>query len=117
MIRGYNFPDEFWNFLKNNDIKYFEVTHETQLFNMLKAGRIDFLAGEIIVIRNMIQDQEGDFTILEDYPIQVKPMYLAFSKASVDKGFVESFSKALKEVKQTPDYAPLCEKYRVLCTR
>lgn len=117
MIRGYNFPSEFWHFLDHNDIKYFEVTHETQLFNMFKAGRFDFLAGEVIVLRNMIQDQEDDFTILEDYPIQIKPMYLAFSKASVDKGFVDAFSQALKQVKQTPEYFSLCEHYQVLCTQ
>ncbi|MFC3151377.1 substrate-binding periplasmic protein [Litoribrevibacter euphylliae] len=117
MIRGYNFPGEFWHFLESNNIKYFEVTHETQLFNMFKAGRFDFLADEIIVLRNMIRNHEDEFTILEHTPIQVKPMYLAFSKASVNKQFVDDFSKALKAVKQTPEYALLCKQYQVLCTQ
>jgi polar amino acid transport system substrate-binding protein len=89
------------------------VNDTTNGFLMLKSGRVDLVISDylfgIYEIKALGMENE-----VEIFPIAVTdrdPLYIAFSKARVDKEFVKKFSEQLKDFKKTEEYRNLIDIY------
>jgi polar amino acid transport system substrate-binding protein len=112
VVRGYAYSPEVRSILSDFD-RVTEVTDETQLFNILERGRVDGIitylsGGQAVIDRMGIADQ---ITALTEPFLFKTQWYAAFSKKSVSREFVERFSQALKDFKQTSQYSELRQKY------
>lgn len=115
LVRGFNYPENVWSFIKNNDIQYNESVNTDTLLKMLVRGRVDIIIEESVVAKQFIDEHSYPLELIEDHPVQVKPMYLAFSKESVASELVAKFSDNLKDYKKTEQFLTLCKKYKVTC--
>jgi len=115
LVRGFNYPPKLWNFIKKYQIQYYESSDSELLFIMLAKGRVNIIIEESVVAKNIIEKYGYPLEILEDYPVQIKPMYLAFSKKSISNEFVSMFSDNLKKFKKTEQFLRLCKKFQVTC--
>ena len=115
IVRGFSYPEDFLSFVKTQG-NYHEVVKIEQLFDMLRANRLDYIVSEANVANNFIKLKklQNEIAILNK-PLQIKPMFLIFSKKRVNKSFVDKFSVELKSFKYTDEFFMLCKKYDFEC--
>ncbi len=108
---GYSYNEDFWNFVKTNQI-YDEGNSDTVNFKKLARGRIDYFPCELGNGISLIKELglTNDITYLSKTLIQ-KPYYIIFSKKTVKEEFVKKYSEALHKFKQTEDYKRLYNSY------
>lgn len=111
VVRAYVYTPELWNFMKDNK-NYEEVTGDEQNINKLKYKRVDVIVMDLWNGLYLIKKLglEGKIIPLEK-PIKKISLYAIFSKESLDRDYVDEFSKELKAFKQTSDYKALLRKY------
>lgn len=115
IVRGFNYPADFLSFVKTQD-NYHEVVKIEQLFDMLRADRLDYIVSEANVANNIVKlKQLQNEIVILNKPLQIKPMFLIFSKKRVSKSFVDKFSVELKSFKNTDEFFMLCKKYDFEC--
>jgi len=111
-VRGLYVPPELWKFLGEHD-NIVETTDPPMAFGMLASGRVDYVIVNLVVgawqIRTMgLSDKIEPLlshSVLED------GYRVCFSKASVSPAFVDEFSRALKQFKQTEAFRKIYQKY------
>ncbi|MBF0226565.1 MAG: transporter substrate-binding domain-containing protein [Desulfobacterales bacterium] len=113
----YSYTADFWAFLNAN--KNFDTARtDEQSIKKLLLGRVDYFPGElgnINIIMNDLDSKEKlnareQLTYLPK-PLTQKPYYIIFNKKKMSKEFVDKFSEALKNFKQTDEFAKISEKY------
>jgi len=116
-ILGYNYPSKFKKYVtENSSIQ--EVSYETQNIAKLIMGRYDYMPA-VLETALYLAKNRPDLKKIDAYnnlyyfptPLATTNFYLIFSKKTVEKSFVEQFSKALIEFKKTDEYQKIVKKY------
>ncbi|PCH64503.1 MAG: hypothetical protein COC04_03530 [Gammaproteobacteria bacterium] len=117
LILGYNYPSTFKKYVTENSL-ISEVPFETQNIAMLIRGRFDYMPAvletTLYLAKNRPQLKKVDaYNNLYYFPtpLATTNFYLMFSKKTVEKEFVDRFSKALIEFKKTDEYQKILKKY------
>lgn len=117
LVRGYNYPKRFTVFI-NENAKLQYATDEIQNINKLIHQRFDYMPAvkETILYlathnETLLKHQTLSKLYVLPKPIQRAKFYLMFSKKNVSEAFVQQFSLALKQFKQTDKYQQLKQKY------
>jgi len=117
LIRGYNYPKEFKEYItKNAKITY--TATENSNIEKLMHSRCDYMPAVLETTLYLIKHNK-DLQKIKAYkniyyfkkPLSVTNFYLMFSKKRVSKKFVDEFSNTLKEFKKTKTYKNILKKY------
>lgn len=117
LIRGYNYPKEFKEYItKNSKITY--TSTEYSNIEKLMHSRCDYMPAVLETTLYLTKHNE-DLKKINAYkniyyfekPLSVTNFYLMFSKKRVSKKFVDKFSNTLKELKKTKEYQDIVKKY------
>jgi len=113
VVRSFAYTDEFWKFLKENNISHDEVTYDEQNFKKLAAGRVDYVPAGLENGRYLLKKAgiEKDVAILTDFVMREDGLYAIWSKKRTDKNFVKQFSDALKDYKSSESYRKIYNRY------
>jgi len=112
LVRGYNYPKEFMDFVRRN-AEVQEVATETQNFKKLALGRIDYTVS-LLHIGSWISGKEGlsDKLIpLVNKPLFKSKFYVMFNKEKVSQDWVNQFSDELAKYKKTPEFRDLPKRF------
>ena len=117
-IRGYNYPSNFKDYVEKHSLVQ-EVSKETQNIAKLLLGRFDYMPA-VIETTLYLAKNNPELKKLYAYnniyyfptPIATTDFYLMFSRKTVNKTFVDQFSKALTEFKTTGSYREIIKKYQ-----
>jgi polar amino acid transport system substrate-binding protein len=104
---------ELWDFLRQHH-NYIETIGTVASFRMLAAGRVDYAASNLSTGMRVIASRgplNGKIEPLLSRSIVEGDYYVCFSKARVAPGFVDAFSRALNQFKQTEAFAAIYRKY------
>jgi polar amino acid transport system substrate-binding protein len=90
-----------------------ETTGVAQGFRMLAAGRVDYAVSDLAYGRRDIARMglSGTIEPMLSGSLSQAGIYVCFSKARVSPAFVDAFSRALKQFKQTEAYRVIYRKY------
>ncbi len=90
-----------------------ETSGTTESLRMLAAGRVDYaLAGLVLAKRDIAtMGLSGKIEPLLSRSVIEQGIYVCFSKARVSPAFVDAFSRALREFKQTGAFQVIYRKY------
>ena len=82
-------------------------------FRMLAAGRVDYAVSDLAFGRRDIARMglSGTIEPLLSRNVSLAGIYVCFSKARVSPAFIDGFSRALKQFKQTEAYQAIIRKY------
>ena len=113
LVKSYTYTDEFWDFIKKNDIKHKIVSKDDQAFKMLASGRVDFVPADQGNSSQLLKDLNLNDKImpLTNFTMKEAGLFAIWSKKQVDERFVESFSQALKDFKATDSYKEIHQRY------
>lgn len=109
-VKGYVYGKIFDE--EKNLEKFFFKDDET-IIKMLMNRRIDIGVGNIYVIKFIINElnlNQNNFTFLKP-SISKNPLFIAFSKLKISKGFVKEFNETLVKFKRSNQYKDLLIKY------
>ncbi len=117
LIRGYNYPPEFKNYIMENSVIQ-TVSKEIQNIAKLIVGRYEYMPA-VAETTFYLAKNSPMLKKLDAYnnlyyfptPLGTADFYLIFSKKTVKKAFVDRFSKALIEFKKTDKYQKILKKY------
>lgn len=111
ITRAYSYTEDFLNFVKENK-NFTQANNDRLNLRRLAKGKIDYFPGEIGNIMMLLKEENltGKIIALPKTLTQ-KPYYIIFNKQKVEKEFVDSFSQALKEFKNTPEFKEIFSKY------
>ncbi|MFV0422054.1 substrate-binding periplasmic protein [Oleidesulfovibrio sp.] len=114
VVRGYSYTPEFWDFIET----YCEVeqVHSDEInFKKLSIGRLDAIIAEygngLQIVRNL---KVSNIRPLKHITIKSDGLYAIFSRKLVSEEFVVSFSRHLKEFKESEQYQKLYNSYFAL---
>ncbi len=112
VVRGYSYTPEFWDFVKKEK-NYDEVSNDKTNFKKLMGKRFDYLVSEYAVGLSIANELGVDDQViaLTGTPIKSTGLYVMFSKKTIDKPFVNNFSKELKKFKTTSAFKKLNAMY------
>ena len=112
VVRDYSYTPEFWGFIKKEK-NYDEASNDQTNFKKLVAKRFDYLVSEYAVGLSIAKDLGIDDQViaLTGTPIKSTGLYVMFSKKTIDKPFVNNFSKELKKFKTTSAFKTLKATY------
>lgn len=83
-----------------------------QLILLVQGERVDFGIGNSKVVSYTARQMKiADKLRFLSPPVTVAPLFIGFSKAVSDPGFVARFSQQLQRFKQTQAYAEIVQKY------
>jgi len=89
------------NKIRERDIGLIETSSPTSLFDMLKAGRVDFIVGPIEYLLRLPQTagayRHKDFEILSGATVHI-PVHMAFSRKSPCAAKLEQLNAALQKL-------------------
>jgi len=118
LIRGYNYPLTFTNYIKGHSFIQ-EVSQETQNIVKLIMDRFDYMPALLETTLYLAENSLAlkkmaayDKLYYFPTPLATTDFYLIFSKKTVEKSLVDQFSKALIEFKKTADYLKIIQKYQ-----
>jgi len=113
LVKSYTYTDEFWDFIKKNDIQHKIVSKDDQAFKMLASGRVDFVPADQGNSAQLLKDLNLNDKImpLANFTMKEAGLFAIWSKKQVDEGFVDSFSQALKDFKATDRYKEIHQRY------
>jgi polar amino acid transport system substrate-binding protein len=105
-------PPELGRFLReHHNMVATDGTPES--FRMLAVGRVDYVVANLYLgLENIASlGLSGTIEPLTSRSVLEENIYVCFTKARVDPAFVDTFSRALKEFKQTEAYQAIYRKY------
>jgi len=113
VVREYTYTDEFWKFLKDNQINYHTVGEGEQVFKMLARNRIDYVPGAIKNTLQLLKENNLETAIipLQNFTMKEAGLYAIWSKKRVEPTFVKQFSRALKKFKTSQKYQEIYSRY------
>jgi polar amino acid transport system substrate-binding protein len=100
-------------FLQEHHGHIVNTTDPAMVFNMLASGRVDYAIVNLAVGKREIATMglSGRIEPILSRSVMEDSYRVCFSKARVDPAFVEAFSRALKEFKQTETFQAIYRKY------
>jgi polar amino acid transport system substrate-binding protein len=103
---------ELWNFLREHH-NMIETSGSISSFRMLVAGRVDYAVANLTVGMRDIATMglSGTIEPLLSRSVIEDGFYVCFSKARVSPALVDTFSRALREFKQTEAFQAIYHKY------
>jgi polar amino acid transport system substrate-binding protein len=112
VLRGASISPEFWDFVHQHR-NFAETASDEANFRMLEAGRVDYvvasLANGVRLIGSLGLD--GKVEPLSSRSLKEDDKYVIFSKQRVSPAFVDAFSNALHQFKQTEAFPAIYRKY------
>lgn len=111
VVRGYYYSPEFLEFIRTE--KNFEdVAYDDQNLKKLVHGRLDYIVMDKMNGFYLIKKMGlSDKVVAIKKPLNTVSIYAIFSKETVEKSFVDSFSAALGEFKTSFEYKLIYKKY------
>jgi len=101
---------ELWEFLREHH-NMVQTSGSIESLRMLEAGRVDYAVMNLTLgLRNKAV-KSGVVAPLMSRSVIEGGIYTCFSKARVEPTFVEAFSRALKQFKDTAAYQTIYRKY------
>ena len=113
VVRDYTYTDEFWKFLKENQIQYYTVGKSEQAFKMLARNRIDYVPGAFKNTMLLLKENnlETEIIPLQNFTMKEAGLYAIWSKKRIKPTFVEQFSRALRKFKASEKYNIIYSRY------
>ena len=110
--RGAAVSPEFWNFVHQRR-NFTETASGEANFRMLEAGRVDYVVASFDQGMRLISSLGlyGKVQPLSSRSLREDDMYVIFSKERVSPAFVDAFSNALHQFKQTDAFQAIYRKY------
>jgi polar amino acid transport system substrate-binding protein len=105
-------PPELWKFLQeHHNMVGTNGTNES--LRMLSAARVDYAVANLAFGMSEISKMglSGKIEPLLSRTVKEVGVYVCFAKTRVDPSFVDAFSRALKQFKQTEAYQAIYRKY------
>lgn len=111
VVRGYSYTPEFWKYLKKGH-NYEEVTDDDTNFRKLHGGRIKYIIAELGNGLQIISELKLKGIIpLTAQPVKTDGLYITFNKKTVQKSFVDDFSRRLTAFRGTDTYQKIYQSY------
>ena len=112
VLRGAAVSPEFWDFVRQHR-NFSETGSGEASFRMLEAGRVDYVVLSLSQGMRLIGSLglESKLQPLSSRSLKEDDMYVIFSKERVSPAFVDSFSNALHQFKQTEAFRAIYRKY------
>jgi polar amino acid transport system substrate-binding protein len=112
VLRGASISPEFWDFVHQHR-DFTETANDEANFRMLEAGRVDYVVASFANGLRLIGSLglESKVQPLSSRSLKEDDMYVIFSKERVSPAFVDSFSNALHQFKQTEAFRAIYRKY------
>jgi polar amino acid transport system substrate-binding protein len=112
VLRGASISPEFWDFAHQHD-NVAETASDEADFRMLEAGRVDYVVASFVNGVQLIASLglDGKIEPLLSRSLKEDDLYVIFSKARVSQDFVDAFSEALHQFKQTEEFRAIYRKY------
>jgi len=112
VLRGASISPEFWDFVRQHQNVTETASDETN-FRMLEAGRVDFVVASSVNGARLIDalGLKGEVEPLLSRSLKEDNLYVIFSKERVSPEFVDAFSEALRQFKQTDAFRAIYHKY------
>jgi len=103
---------ELWQFLREHH-NMVETSGGVPSFRMLAAGRVDYAVANLDIGMRQLATMglSGKIEPLLSRSVIEGGAYVCFRKARVSPAFVDQFSRALKQFKQTEAYQAIMRKY------
>jgi len=103
---------QLWQFLHAHH-NMVETDGTTESLRMLAAGRVDFAVANLILGKENIArlGLSGQIAPILSRDVREDGVYTCFSRSRVSPTFVDAFSRALKQFKQTGAYQAIYRKY------
>jgi polar amino acid transport system substrate-binding protein len=110
--RGAAVSPEFWDFVRQHR-NFTETASGEANFRMLQAGRVDYAVASFDQGMRLIGSLGlyGKVQPLLSRSLKEGDMYVIFSKQRVSPAFVDAFSNALHQFKQTAAFGAIYRKY------
>ena len=110
--RGAAVSPEFWNFVRQHR-NFTETASGEANFRMLEAGRVDYVVISFDQGMRLIGSLglDGKVQPLSSRSLRADDMYVIFSKERISPAFVDAFSNALHQFKQTEAFRAIYRKY------
>jgi polar amino acid transport system substrate-binding protein len=112
VLRGASISPEFWAFAREH-LTIRETASDEVNMRMLEAGRVDYAVASFVngvrLIRSL--NLEGKIEPLLSRSLKEDDLYVIFSKERVAPAFVDTFSEALHQFKQTEAFRAIYRKY------
>ena len=109
--RGFRRPEAFDLAHKAGVFKLFEVTEDSQSFQMLERGRVDAVLANSDVGRYQLFRLQPLVDIGESPSLSSMPTFLVFSRHSPAAAYAERFDKALNEIIADGTYQRIYRRY------
>jgi polar amino acid transport system substrate-binding protein len=112
-VGGVYVPPELWKFLREHHNNMVETTDPPMAFAMLASGRVDYVIVNLVVGMREIAAMglPGKIEPILTRNVMESGYRVCFSKARVDPAFVDAFSNALKQFKETEAFQAISRKY------
>lgn len=112
VLRGASISPEFWDFVRQHHNVAETASDETD-FRMLEAGRVDYVVASFVNGVRLIGSLglDGKIEPLLSRNLKEDNLYVIFSKDRVSPDFVDAFSEALHQFKQTEAFQAIYRKY------
>jgi polar amino acid transport system substrate-binding protein len=112
VLRGASISPEFWNFVRQHR-NFAETASDDANFRMLETGRVDYVVASFANGMRLIGSLglDGKVQPLASRSLKEDDLYVIFSKEHVSPAFVDSFSNALQQFKQTEAFRAIYRKY------
>jgi polar amino acid transport system substrate-binding protein len=112
VLRGASVSPEFWDFVRQHQ-NVTETAADEANFRMLEAGRVDFVVASSVNGARLIDSLglKGKIEPLSSRSLKEDNLYVIFSKERVSPDFVDAFSEALRQFKQTDAFRAIYDKY------
>jgi polar amino acid transport system substrate-binding protein len=103
---------ELWEFLREHH-NMVETSSGTEELRMLAAGRVDYAVAHLDTALRQITTMglSGKIEPLLSRSVIEGGLYVCFTKGRVSPSFVDAFSRALKQFKQTEAFQAIHQKY------
>ena len=112
VLRGASISPEFWTFAREQ-LTIRETASDEVNMRMLEAGRVDYVVASFVNGMRLIRSLslEGKIEPLLSRSLKEDDLYVIFSKERVTPAFVDAFSEALRQFKQTEAFRAISRKY------
>ena len=112
VLRGASISPEFWDFVHQHR-NFVETASDEGNFRMLEAGRVDYVVASFVNGMRLIGSLGLDAKVepLRSRSLKEDDMYVIFSKERISPDFVDAFSNALHQFKQTDAFRAIYRKY------
>jgi polar amino acid transport system substrate-binding protein len=109
--RGFRRPEAFDQAFREGLFDVFEVTEDSQGFQMLGLGRVDAVLANSDVGRYQIARLQTSVALSASPPLSSMPTYMVFAKDSSAVAYAERVDKALSEIVADGTYQRIFQRY------